>query len=84
MLIQWRYKIQKPFARQGEDIIDGDRLIEIIHTKPRPDRLFICKPSKKKVDYVDYTGEGIDIEFFTCELELLGFIKFVDRRICNE
>jgi len=88
MLTQWRYKIQKSFARQGEDIFDGEELQRIIHTKPRPKRLFLYKPSKKKVDYVDYTGETplgeMEIGFFTCKLELLGYIKFVGRRICNE
>jgi hypothetical protein len=88
MLVQWRYKVCKRFARQGSEIITGVRVAQIAGSKPRPMGLFLYKPSKRKYDYVDYTGSyrrnGIDASDATCYLELLGLIKFVEKVQCDE
>jgi hypothetical protein len=88
MLVQWRYKVCKRFARQGTEIITGIRVKQIACSKPRPVGLFLYKPSKRGYDYVDYTGRynrtEVDVSDSTCYLEALGLIKFVDRVVCDE
>lgn len=88
MLVQWRYKVCKRFARQGTEIITGIRVKQIACSKPRPVGLFLYKPSKRRYDYVDYTGKingsDIDVGDGTCYLELLGLIKFVEKVVCDE
>lgn len=82
MLKQWRYKVCELFAIQGEEIIVGDFLKGYRGGKARPERMFIYKPTKRKYDYVDYTGrfKGKELSAcdITCYLELLGYIRFVE------
>lgn len=81
MLKQWRYKVCEWFAIQGEEIVVGDFLKGYRGGKARPERMFIYKPTKRKYDYVDYTGrfKGKELSACdtTCYLELLGYIRFV-------
>jgi hypothetical protein len=87
VLIQWRYKICKGFATCGGELIDSG-LREIKYLKPRPKGLLLYNITKRKYDYVDYTGKvrGVDLDVteFTCLLEVLGYIKFIDRRKIND
>lgn len=88
MLIQWRYKIVRKFGKMGDAIMDGDRLNRIEHTKPYPDRFFLYRVSKRKYDYVDYSGIYKDVDTnlsdLTALLEFLGYIKYVDSKSCDE
>lgn len=82
MLTQWRFKVCEWFAIQGEEIIVGEFLSGYRGGKVRPERMFIYRPSKRKYDYVDYSGrfKGRDLSVcdITCYLELLGYIRFVE------
>lgn len=82
MLVQWRYKIQKCFAIQDGEILKGDYLLSYRGGKAKPEGMYIHKPTRRKWDFVDYTGrfkgQDLDFEELTCILEMLGFIKFVE------
>lgn len=84
MLKQWRYKVCEKFATIDGEIISGDDVTVLQHTKPYPDRFLLYKPSQKKYDYVDYTGRINKQDAFiaenTCILEVMGFIKFISSR----
>jgi len=87
MLVQWRYKIRGKFGVLDGTLIEGKMLEDIIHSKPRPNRFFIYRASKRKYDYVDYTGvfKGKEVEpsFTTLMLEFLGYISYIDNQECN-
>lgn len=87
MLVQWRYKICKKFARCDGEIKGHKTVRKYEHTKPIPDKVFLYKPTQKKYDYIDYTGEckgGVaDISDDTIMLEVLGYIKFVSSNKCD-
>ena len=82
MLIQWKYKVCDKFARSNKGIIiTSEKLEKFEHTKPRPDRIYLYKPTKRKYDYIDYTdskGE-VDVCEYTMLLEIMGYIKFVEQ-----
>ena len=88
MLRQWRFKICKKFTVEDGKIYGEDVTEHYLHTKPRPDGVFLYKPSKKKYDYVDYTGSGIhyglDASDKTTTLEILGYIKYIDCKCLDE
>jgi hypothetical protein len=50
--------------------------------------MFLYKPSKKKYDYFDYSGSvgngNASISDTTCTLELLGYIKFIEKKNCDK
>ena len=82
MLVQWRYKVCDKFARSDQGIIiASEKMHKIEHTKPRPDRVFLHKPTKRRYDYVDYTDNDgdVDVNYTTVILEFMGYIKFVER-----
>jgi hypothetical protein len=87
MLVQWRYKICKKFARCNGEIKGHRTVRKFEHTKPIPDKVFLYKPTQKKYDYIDYTGEygdkDTDISDDTVMLEVLGYIKFVSSKKCD-
>jgi uncharacterized protein with WD repeat len=87
MLVQWRYKIVRRFGRKDGEIIVGSQVRKFMKMKPRPAGLFLYKPSKRKYDYVDYTGrfkgQDVDVNINTCYLETLGVIKFVKKVDCD-
>ena len=87
MLVQWKYKIVKKFAVENSAIVDRSRVIKIEHTKPYPDGFNLYKPTKRKYDYVDYTGNyrGHEVDFsdYTTLLEFLGYIKFIEKMDCD-
>ena len=82
MLKQWRFKIVKKFVIDGGEILGGSAIAKFAHKRPRPNRVFLYNPSKRRYDYVDYTGKcgGQEclIDEKTCFLEALGYIKFVE------
>lgn len=82
MLTQWKYKVCEWFAIQGGEIVVGEFLSKYRGGKARPVGMYIYKPTKRKYDYVDYTGKfkGQDLGFCetTCFLEMLGYIRFVE------
>lgn len=82
MIVQWRYKVCKIFALHDGEVLIGERLKKYRGGNGKPRGMFIHKPTKRKYDYVDYTGRILktDLEFCeeTCILELLGYIKFVE------
>ena len=82
MLKQWKYKVLEWFAIQGEEIIVGDFLSGYRGGRATPSRMFIYRPTKRKYDYVDYTGKvkgkELDVCELTCYLEILGYIKFIE------
>lgn len=88
MLTQWRYKICKKFTVEGGKIYGAKRTDYYLHTKPRPDDVYLYKPSGKKYDYVDYTGSGKHLGVTCCDkttmLEFLGYIKYVERKSLDE
>ena len=82
MLVAWRYKVCRVFARNGSGLYpNADRLL---HTKPHPMGVRLYKPTKRKYDYVDYTGrykkQEVEPNELTCILEFLGYIKFVEQQ----
>ena len=77
------------FARSSSGIIvRGDKMEKIEHTRPRPRKVFVHNPTKRRYDYVDYTGSFKQGEVEICEqtmlLEIMGYIKFIERKKCNE
>lgn len=88
MLVQWRYKIVKRFAREGQELYCSEKYPELKRMKPRPYGLFLYRPSQRRYDYVDYTGhvKGVPSEAgdITAYLEMLGYIKFIEKKICDE
>lgn len=88
MLTQWKYKIVQKFTIDNGEIHGPEVTNHYLHTKPRPDGVFLYKPTKKGYDYVDYTGcgkhEDVDISDKTFKLEILGYIKYVSRRKCDD
>jgi hypothetical protein len=88
MLVQWRYKIKKKFADCKGELFTGRSYNKYRRTKPRPVRMFLYKPSKKKYDYFDYSGTakngGTEVSDTTCTLELLGYIKFIEKKNCDK
>ena len=82
MLVIWRFKVQKLFAIQGDSIVVGKHLNTYRGGKAKPRKMYIYKPSRYRYDYVDYTGRvsrtEVDAHDLTCELEFLGYIKFVE------
>lgn len=70
------------FAIQFGDIIVGDYLYGYRGGRAKPEGMYIYKPTKRKYDYVDYTGrfknKVLDFNDITCVLEFLGYIKFVE------
>ena len=87
MLVQWRYKVCCDFGKQDGSIINGRKLESIKHSKPYPDRFFLYRVSKRKYDYVDYTGvykgKQVNPSGLTSMLEFLGYIRFVSKEKCN-
>jgi len=87
MLVQWRFKVMCEFATCESEIYTG-HYKEFLAMKPRPERLFLYRPSSKRYDYVDYTGKTKGVKVDLCDntpmLEFLGYIKFVDSKECNE
>ena len=87
MLTQWKFKVTKQFADCNGEIKGSQTVYKYEHTKPRPDGVFLYKPTGKKYDYVDYTGsvrdDEADISEKTVMLEVLGYIKFVSRNKCD-
>ena len=88
MLTQWRFKIVKRFAREGQELYCSEKYPELKKMKPRPNGLFLYRPSQRRYDYVDYTGHvrGVPSEAgeITAYLEMLGYIKFIEKIICDE
>lgn len=88
MLRQWRFKILRKFARDGEELFFGRKQRELRRLKPRPFGLFLYKPSRRRYDYVDYTGKvgkmETDVGEATMFLEMAGYIKFIEKEDCNE
>jgi hypothetical protein len=88
VLTQWRYKIVRRFARCDGELITGRKVDKLQSLKPRPRGLFLYKPTKRKYDYVDYTGrfkkQDVDVTMNTCYLETLGVIKFVEKIDCDQ
>ena len=88
MLKQWRFKVCDKFATLDGEVIYGDRVKAIQHTKPFPERFLLYKPTARKYDYVDYSGRilktDVEIAYKTCELEFLGYIKFISSTECDE
>ena len=82
MIKQWRYKVCEWFAIQGDEIIVGEFLSGYRGGRATPEKMFIYKPTKRKYDYVDYTGrfkkKEVDFCEITCYLELLGYIRFIE------
>lgn len=68
------------FARSGGGLYPNAH--SLLHTKPHPVGVRLYKPSKRKYDYVDYTGvykqQNVEPSELTCILEFLGYIKFVE------
>jgi len=87
MLVQWKYKIIKKFAVERGRIVDKSRMVKIEHTKPYPDGFNLYRPTKRKYDYVDYTGryKGVNVDFsdYTTLLEFFGYIKFIEKMDCD-
>ena len=82
MLVQWRYKVCEWFATCGDSIVTGEHLKQFRGGKVRPQGIQIYKPSKRRYDYVDYTGthkrQEVPVDEITCYLEILGYIRFVE------
>ena len=87
MLTQWRYKVSKDFGKWDGSIVGGRKLNKIVHSKPYPDGFFLYRETKRKYDYVDYTGvhKGVCVTLsdMTPLLEFLGYIKYIDKEECN-
>ena len=70
------------FARNGSGLYPDAQ--SLLHTKPHPRGVKLYKPSKKRYDYVDYTGvyksQSVEPSELTCILEFLGYIKFVEQQ----
>jgi len=81
MIVQWKYKVCRLFAVEGEDIVLGEYLDGYRGGRACPKGMHIYRPTQRRYDFVDYTGRGKhkDLEFCetTCILEMLGYIKFV-------
>lgn len=82
MLKQWRFKTCQWFAIQEGEVIVGEFLEGYRGGRARPEGMYIYKPSKRRYDYVDYTGRHkrseVQVSDLTCILEFLGYIKFVE------
>lgn len=88
MIVEWRYKVLKVFAREGEDLIPCRVARVMWRHKPHPVGVFLYRPTKRMYDFVEYTGrcKGRDVEgsYLTCALEMLGYIKFVGKKYERE
>ncbi len=88
MLVQWRFKVVQDFARDGDNIFVDESFERVRRMKPRPTGTFLYRPSRRRYDYVDYTGrfrkQDVDVCDTTFLLESLGLIKFIERVDCDE
>jgi hypothetical protein len=84
MLVQWRYKVKKRFSTCGGNVYCKRKYLESRDNRFPLGTPFLYKPSRKRYDYVDYTGRvckcGVEASEVTQFLEFLGYIKFVEKK----
>jgi hypothetical protein len=85
MLYQWRYKVLRFFGVVKGWVVIESRLDDMVGTKPRPSGLMLYKPTKRKYDYFDYSGNELGENVELCEttktLLKKGYIKFINKKV---
>lgn len=87
MLYQWRYKILRRFGTLEGGIVKGEELSLIVGSKPRPKGFRLYKPTRKRFDFVDYTGNefGKNVERDEITTLLIGekYIQYIEKKLCK-